>query len=76
MKILLAGASLLALAGCGSGSSAVGENSADSIRTTAVGNVVGAIPSPTPAADSSAMSSNIAADSGAMSNDAATANAM
>ena len=45
-RILLVG--LVALAGCSGGSGAVGENSADSIRTEAVGNVVATIPSPTP----------------------------
>ena len=47
-RTVLAGASLMVLAACSGSSNAVGENSAGSIRTTAVGNVVGTIPSPTP----------------------------
>lgn len=35
-------------AGCGKSSEPVGENSAGSIRTTAVGEIVGTVPSPTP----------------------------
>jgi hypothetical protein len=47
-RTILAGTSLLVLAACSGGSDAVGENSAGSIKTTAVGNVVATIPSPTP----------------------------
>jgi hypothetical protein len=47
-RTIWAGTSLLVLAACSGGSDAVGENSAGSIRTTAVGNVVATIPSPTP----------------------------
>ena len=47
-RMVWAGASLMALAACSGSSDPVGENSAGSIRTTAVGKVVAAIPSPTP----------------------------
>ena len=47
-RVLLMSAGLVMLAGCGGSQSAVGENSADSVTTTAVGNVVAAIPSATP----------------------------
>lgn len=48
---LMAGVALMALSGCGGGQDAVGENSAGSIKTTAVGEVVAnaAEPTPTPA---------------------------
>lgn len=52
-RTVLAGASLIMLAACSGSSDPVGENSAGSIRTTAVGNVVAAIPSPTPTPDPS-----------------------
>ncbi len=44
------GASVLMLGGCGSGSEPVGENSAGSVKTTAVGEVVinSAVPAPSP----------------------------
>ncbi|MEO5937825.1 MAG: hypothetical protein ABIQ43_02320 [Sphingomonas sp.] len=49
MKIwLMAGVTLVALSGCSGGSDAVGENSAGSIKTTAVGEVVANIATPTP----------------------------
>jgi ABC-type glycerol-3-phosphate transport system substrate-binding protein len=51
-RTILAGTSLLVLAACSGGSDAVGENSAGSIKTTAVGNVVATIPSPTPQVNS------------------------
>lgn len=61
-RTILAVASLILLAACGRGSDPVGENSAGSIKTTAVGNVVAAIPSPTPTPtptfDSSAFDAN------------------
>ncbi len=44
---LMAGVALMALSGCGGSQDAVGENSAGSIKTTAVGEVVGNIASPT-----------------------------
>jgi hypothetical protein len=47
-RLLVTGAGLLLLAGCGGSSDPVGENSAGSVTTTAVGNVVATIPSPTP----------------------------
>jgi hypothetical protein len=47
-RVLLVGAVLAVLAGCGGSPTAVGQNSADSITTTAVGNVVATVPSPTP----------------------------
>lgn len=47
-RTIWAGASLMVLAACGSNSDAVGENSPGSIKTTAMGNVVAAIPTPTP----------------------------
>ena len=47
-RMLLVGVILIGLAGCGGSPAAVGQNSADSITTTAVGNVVAAIPSPAP----------------------------
>ena len=47
-RVLLVGAILIGLAGCGGSPTAVGQNSADSITTTAVGNVVATVPSPTP----------------------------
>ena len=47
-RVLLVGAILAALSGCGGSQTAVGPNSADSITTTAVGNVVATVPSPTP----------------------------
>lgn len=36
------------VAGCGKSSEPVGENSAGSVRTTAVGEIVGTVPGPTP----------------------------
>ena len=61
-RTVWAGAGLLVLAGCGGGATAVGENSAESIKTTAVGEVVATIatptPTPTPTADADATASN------------------
>ena len=48
MKRIAVMAGLVALAGCSGNSGPVGENSPDSIKTTAEGNVVATIPSPTP----------------------------
>lgn len=53
MKVwLIAGVALMVLSGCGGTPEAVGENSAGSIKTTAVGEVVvnaaAATPTPTP----------------------------
>ena len=47
-RTIMAGASLMVLAACSGSSDPVGENSAGSVKTTAIGNVVGTIPSPTP----------------------------
>ena len=47
--ILIVGAALLA--GCGGSPSAVSANSADSVVTTATGNVVATIPTATPTPD-------------------------
>ena len=66
-RVLLAGAGLIMLAGCGGSQSAVGENSADSITTTAVGNVVATQPSPTPTPAENAAAA--VPDNGAMSDD-------
>ncbi len=61
MKRIVVLAGLIMLAGCGGSPQAVGENSADSIRTTAVGNVVSTIPSPTPTPETTAPEDNAAA---------------
>ena len=76
-RMVLAGASLMVLAGCGHSEQAVGANSPGSITTTAVGNVVATIPSPTPTPDDAAVSTgdNMAAGD-AMSNDTSATNEM
>lgn len=72
MKALLVlGAGTLLLAGCGGGSSAVGANSADSVTTTAVGNVVATIPSPTPTPTETPVADNTATAADAMTDDSA-----
>jgi hypothetical protein len=71
-RVLLVGASMIALAGCGGSPSAVGENSADSITTTAVGNVVAAIPSPTPTSVENAAAA--APDNATMPDDSTASN--
>lgn len=43
-----AAAGLLALVGCGKHAEPVGENSAGSVKTTAIGTIVGTVPTPTP----------------------------
>ena len=69
-QTILVGASLMMLAACGGSPDPVGENSAGSIRTTAVGNVVGAIPSPTPSPTAEASDVDAAiANTAASSND-------
>jgi len=73
-RVLLVGAILTGLAGCGGSPTAVGQNSADSITTTAVGNVVATVPSPTPTptedAAAAATPDNVAApDDSATTND-------
>lgn len=64
---LMAGVALMALSGCSGSSDAVGENSAGSIKTTAVGEVVANIAAPTPiptaeATDVAINSTDVAAD--------------
>lgn len=71
-RVLLLGAILAALSACGGSQTAVGQNSADSITTTAVGNVVATVPSPTPTSVENAAAA--AADNGTMSDDSATSN--
>ena len=73
MKRLL-GVGLAVLAGCSGGSGPVGENSADSITTTAVGNVVAAQPTPTPTPTPTETAAP-ADDNGAKADGSATANA-
>ncbi len=72
-RVLLVGAILAALSGCGGSQTAVGQNSADSITTTAVGNVVATVPSPTPTTVENAAAAapdNVAApDDSAATND-------
>jgi len=70
-RMLLVGVILAMLAGCGGSPTAVGQNSADSITTTAVGNVVATVPSPTPTPTENAAA---APDNEAMSDDSATSN--
>jgi hypothetical protein len=72
---LVASVALITLSGCGGSQDAVGENSAGSIKTTAVGEVVGNIATPTPtptAASNAAMSNDTAADD-AMTDDSENA---
>ncbi|HWU73918.1 MAG TPA: hypothetical protein VN137_10545 [Sphingomonas sp.] len=75
-RVLLVGAILAALSGCGGSQTAVGQNSADSITTTAVGNVVATVPSstPTPVENAAAAAPDNAAapDDSAATNDTAT----
>ncbi|THD37735.1 MAG: hypothetical protein E7773_01770 [Sphingomonas sp.] len=54
-RITVAMIGLAMLAACSRDADPVGENSADSIKTTAVGNVVATIPSPTPTPTAEAM---------------------
>lgn len=72
-RVLLVGAILAALSGCGGSQTAVGQNSADSITTTAVGNVVATVPSPTPTPVENAAAA-AAPDNGAMSEDSSASN--
>jgi uncharacterized membrane protein len=75
-RVLLVGVILTMLAGCGGSPTAVGHNSADSITTTAVGNVVATVPSPTPTPTENAAAAvpdNVAApDDSAATNDTST----
>ena len=73
-RVLLVGVILTGLAGCGGSPTAVGQNSADSITTTAVGNVVATVPSPTPtpvenAAAAAAPANEATPDDSSASND-------
>lgn len=72
-RVLLVGAILAALSGCGGSQTAVGQNSADSITTTAVGNVVATVPSPTPTPVENAAAA-APPDNGAISDDSAATN--
>jgi uncharacterized membrane protein len=72
-RVLLVGVILTMLAGCGGNPAAVGQNSADSITTTAVGNVVATVPSPTPTPTENAAAAAVP-DNGTMSDDSATSN--
>jgi len=78
MKRMLLVGGILAVSGCGGSPAAVGQNSADSITTTAVGNVVAAVPSPTPTpapvenAAAAAPDNVTAPDDSATTNDTAT----
>ncbi|MBN8814215.1 MAG: hypothetical protein J0J06_02070 [Sphingomonas sp.] len=74
-RTVWASAGLLVLAGCGGGADAVGENSTGSVKTTAVGEVVANIatptPTPTPTVEATDTASN-AADAATDAVDAAT----
>jgi len=71
-RVLLVGVILTMLAGCGGSPTAVGQNSADSITTTAVGNVVATVPSPTPTPTENAAAT--APDNVAVPDDSVTTN--
>jgi uncharacterized membrane protein len=71
-RVLLVGVILAMLAGCGGSPTAVGQNSADSITTTAVGNVVATVPSPTPTPTENAAAA--APDNVAVPDDSVTTN--
>ena len=70
-RMLLVGVILTMLSGCGGSPTAVGQNSADSITTTAVGNVVATVPSPTPTPTENAAA---APDNVAVPDDSVTTN--
>jgi len=70
-RVLLVGVILTMLSGCGGSPTAVGQNSADSITTTAVGNVVATVPSPTPTPTENAAA---APDNVAVPDDSVTTN--
>ena len=74
-RTIWAGTSLLVLAACSGSPDAVGENSAGSIKTTAVGEVVANIATPTPTPTADAMTTNDAMDAPGGAEDAAV-NAM
>jgi len=71
-RVLLVGVILAMLSGCGGSPAAVGQNSADSITTTAVGNVVATVPSPTPMPTENAAAAT--PDNVAVPDDSATTN--
>jgi hypothetical protein len=75
-RMLLVGVILTGLAGCGSSPTAVGQNSADSITTTAIGNVVATVPTatPTPVENAAAAAPDNAAtpDDSVVTNDTVT----
>jgi hypothetical protein len=73
-RVLLVGVILTVLAGCGGSPAAVGQNSADSITTTAVGNVVAAVPSPTPTPTPTENAAAAAPDNAATPDDSVSAN--
>ena len=60
--IVGAAAGLLALAGCGKSAEPVGENSAGSVKTTAIGTIVGTVPTPTPTPSGAAAGNAAAVD--------------
>lgn len=72
-RVLLVGVILTGLAGCGGSPAPVGQNSADSITTTAVGNVVATVPTATPTpvenAAAAAPDNEVAPDDSAVTND-------
>ena len=80
-RVLLVGVILTGLTGCGGSPAAVGQNSADSITTTAVGNVVAAVPTATPtpvenrAAAAPTPDNAATPDDSAVSNDASSVEA-
>jgi len=73
-RMLLVGAILAALSGCGGSPAAVGQNSADSITTTAVGNVVASVPSPAPTPTSTPTENAAAPDNAAAPEDSVATN--
>lgn len=69
LRTIMASVALMAMSACGS-PGAVGENSAGSIKTTAVGSVVDTIPSATPTASTNdTVTVNLADDAEAKSPD-------
>jgi len=80
-RVLLVGVILTGLTGCGGSPAAVGQNSADSITTTAVGNVVATVPTATPtpvenaAAAAPTPDNEATPDNSAVSNDASSVEA-
>jgi len=73
-RVLLVGVILTMLSGCGGSPAAVGQNSADSITTTAVGNVVATVPSPTPTPTPTENAAAATPDNVAAPDDSATTN--